>query len=56
MVVSPLISLMEDQVGRGRAAGLAAEALTASIAGRERRRILKRARSGGVQLLFVSPE
>jgi ATP-dependent DNA helicase RecQ len=56
LVVSPLISLMEDQVGRGRAAGLAAEALNASLSAQERKRILARAESGRVDLLFVSPE
>jgi ATP-dependent DNA helicase RecQ len=56
LVVSPLISLMEDQVGRGRAAGLSAEALTASLSAQERRRTLSRAASGEIKLLFVSPE
>jgi ATP-dependent DNA helicase RecQ len=56
LVVSPLISLMEDQVGRGRAAGLTAEALTAALPAAERDAILDRASRGEVQLLFVSPE
>ncbi len=56
LVVSPLVSLMEDQVGRGRAAGLRAEALNASLSTGQRRRILSQAESGLVQLLFVSPE
>ena len=55
-MVSPLISLMEDQVGRARTAGLKAEVLNASISGPERRRVLGEAERGAVQLLLVSPE
>jgi len=56
LVVSPLISLMEDQVGRARMAGLKAEVLNAAISGPERRRVLKESENGVVQLLLVSPE
>ena len=56
LVVSPLISLMEDQVGRARAAGLRAEVLTASLSPHERRRVLAESLAGAVQLLLVSPE
>jgi ATP-dependent DNA helicase RecQ len=56
LVVSPLISLMEDQVARARAAGLAAEVLNSALPEGERRAVLARARGGEVRLLLVSPE
>ncbi|MBT8396456.1 MAG: RecQ family ATP-dependent DNA helicase [Gemmatimonadetes bacterium] len=56
LVVSPLVSLMADQVGRARAVGLRAEALTAEVSVRQRRRIMSEAEKGILQLLFVSPE
>jgi len=56
LVVSPLISLMEDQVGRARRAGLGAAALNASLPAPERRRVIREATEGGIRLLFVSPE
>ena len=56
LVVSPLISLMEDQVGRARKAGLKAEVLNAALSGPERRRVLRESEEGVVRLLLVSPE
>lgn len=56
IVVSPLISLMEDQVGRARALGLEAHALSAALPSFSRKRIVADACAGGIDLLFVSPE
>ena len=56
LVVTPLISLMEDQVGRAREAGLRAAHLSAGQEPSVRREVLANARSGGLQLLFVAPE
>ena len=56
LVVSPLISLMEDQVARARAAGLAAEVLNSALPEEERRAVLSRALGGEIRLLLVSPE
>jgi ATP-dependent DNA helicase RecQ len=56
LVVSPLISLMEDQVARARAAGLAAEVLNSALTEVERRTVLTRALAGEIRLLLVSPE
>jgi len=56
LVVSPLISLMEDQRGRARSAGLKADVLNASLGGPERHRVMREAESGSTQLLLVSPE
>jgi ATP-dependent DNA helicase RecQ len=56
LVLSPLISLMEDQMSRARKAGLRAELLTSSLPAAERGRVLGDASAGRVQLLLVSPE
>ena len=56
LVVSPLISLMADQVGRARKAGLRADLLNSAQSGEERREVRDRALHGSTQLLLVSPE
>ncbi|MFC1660209.1 DEAD/DEAH box helicase, partial [Gemmatimonadota bacterium] len=56
LVVSPLISLMEDQLGRARAAGLRADLLTSALSGSRKARVMERARGGETQLLFLAPE
>jgi ATP-dependent DNA helicase RecQ len=56
LVVTPLISLMEDQVARARRAGLRAAHLSAGLPSREKRTVLTAAGSGGLDLLFVAPE
>jgi ATP-dependent DNA helicase RecQ len=56
LVVTPLVSLMEDQVRRARQVDLRAAHLSAGQASSVRRAALERARSGDLDLLFVSPE
>ncbi len=56
LVVTPLISLMEDQVGRARTVGLRADFLSATRSVGERRAVAARAESSALDLLFVSPE
>ena len=56
VVVSPLISLMEDQVGAARARGILAAALTSSQTGTERAEILDDVAAGRLRLLYVAPE
>ena len=56
VVVTPLVSLMEDQVSRGRAVGLRASCLTAAQGRDERAAALGALRAGELDLLFVSPE
>ena len=56
LVVTPLISLMQDQVERARTVGLAADALSAAQSPSERRGALERATRSELDLLFVSPE
>ncbi len=56
IVVSPLISLMKDQVDALRACGYAAEAIHSNLNESEKRAIYDRLNTGDVRLLFVSPE
>ena len=56
VVVSPLISLMQDQVFSARAKGITAAALTSAQPSEERRLILQQVRQGGIRLLYVAPE
>ncbi len=56
LVVSPLISLMEDQVAAGRRRGLPAAALTSATPSREREAAETALRKGDLKLLYVSPE
>ena len=56
VVVSPLISLMKDQVGSLRANGIAAEALNSSNDEGLNRNILECCIAGQVKLLYISPE
>jgi ATP-dependent DNA helicase RecQ len=56
LVVTPLVSLMEDQVGRARDAGLSAAHLSAGQPTAEKRETLSRARDGELDILFVAPE
>ena len=56
VVVTPLVSLMQDQVVRACAAGLNAHCLTAAQTLRERSMVIEALRTGRVDLLFVSPE
>lgn len=56
LVVSPLVSLMTDQVRRARSVGIAAEALHAGQSDAERRRALRDASEGRLRLLLVAPE
>jgi len=56
LVVSPLISLMADQVRRAREAGLEAALLNSTQSADERAAVLRAARSGALRLLLVAPE
>jgi ATP-dependent DNA helicase RecQ len=56
VVVSPLISLMQDQVGAARSRGIWAAALTSASAPREREAVLRDAARGGLRLLYLAPE
>ena len=56
VIVSPLISLMKDQVGALKANGIAAEALNSSNDEGLNRDIINRCLAGKVKLLYISPE
>jgi len=56
LVVTPLISLMEDQVRRAAKAGLRAAHMNAGQEAPVRRATLEEARSGALDILFVAPE
>lgn len=56
IVVSPLISLMEDQVQQLRDEGLSAAMLSSSLGADERRKVMQSLEAGFEGLLYVAPE
>src|SRR5438105_9801642 len=56
LVVSPLISLMQDQVGALRRRGIPAACLNSLLTRDQRRLILDRAINGQLRLLYCAPE
>ncbi len=56
VVVSPLISLMQDQAAALETMGIPAAALNSQIAWPEQQNIMRRAVNGEYRLLYVSPE
>lgn len=56
IVVSPLISLMKDQVEQLKQLGVAAEFLNSSLEQQEYNKILARVRAEKVKLLYMAPE
>ena len=56
VVISPLISLMNDQVQALEQAGVAAACITSALSAAERSETFERARAGLLSLLYVAPE
>ncbi len=56
LVISPLISLMKDQVDAAKAIGLKAAFLNSSQGAAEQREVAAALRAGELDLLYVSPE
>ncbi len=56
VVISPLISLMKDQVDMLHGNGVAAAALNSSLDQREAAEVREECRSGRLKLLYLSPE
>ena len=56
LVVSPLISLMKDQVAALQDAGIPAAFLNSSLTAAQQREVLRRAGEGAYRLMYVTPE
>jgi ATP-dependent DNA helicase RecQ len=56
VIISPLVALMQDQVGRLRECGVAAEKLNSDMTWEERSRVTRDIGAGKVKLLYVAPE
>src|SRR4051812_20811784 len=56
LVISPLISLMKDQVDGLRVDGVAAAYLNSTLQPRERDEVVASVRDGCCRILYVSPE
>jgi ATP-dependent DNA helicase RecQ len=56
LVVSPLISLMKDQVDELNRRGIQSRALHSMLSADSRREVLSAARAGELRLLYVAPE
>ncbi len=56
LVVSPLVSLMKDQVGALVQAGVAAAFLNNSLTDNQKALMLRRARAGRYKIIYVAPE
>ena len=56
LVVSPLLSLMQDQVAQLKDFGIAAASLNSMLSQEEQSQVIRSARRGDYRLLYVSPE
>jgi ATP-dependent DNA helicase RecQ len=56
LVISPLISLMKDQVDALRTCGISAAAINSTLSTAERRDAAEQIRRGELKLVYVSPE
>jgi ATP-dependent DNA helicase RecQ len=56
IVISPLISLMKDQVDSARENNMAAAYLNSSLKGAEAAKVYRRLEDGSLDLLYISPE
>ncbi len=56
LVLSPLISLMKDQVSALTQAGVPAAYLNSSLSAAQQETVLRRARAGAYKILYVAPE
>lgn len=56
VVASPLVALMQDQVGQLQRRGIAAACLHRDLPAAERQDLLQRLRQGRLRLLYLAPE
>ena len=56
IVISPLISLMKDQVDTLKEYGIAAELINSTLSTNEFREVISQAREGAYKLLYMAPE
>jgi ATP-dependent DNA helicase RecQ len=56
VVISPLISLMKDQVDSLKTSGVAAEYINSSLSHYDQRRIMQLINEGKVRILYIAPE
>ncbi len=56
VVISPLISLMKDQVDALQACGIPAAFVNSTLSPGQRRQVAQQVRSGQLKLLFIAPE
>src|SRR5574340_1434326 len=56
VVISPLISLMKDQVDAAQENGISAEFLNSSLGQREMSEVFRKLKGGTVKLLYIAPE
>lgn len=56
LVISPLISLMKDQVASLQEAGVSAAYLNSSLGNEEYHQVYQKVRQGAYQLLYIAPE
>jgi len=56
LAISPLISLMKDQVDALRANGIAADFINSTVPPNEIGRIMRSAKSGKLKVLYIAPE
>ncbi len=56
VIVSPLISLMKDQVDSLKDLGISAAYLNSSLSFEAKKRVMDQAREGGIKLLYIAPE
>jgi len=56
IVISPLISLMKDQVDALRANGISADLINSSLSQNEIVAVMERAKAGKLKILYIAPE
>src|SRR3989338_6289931 len=56
VVISPLISLMKDQVDALRANGIAADLINSSLSQNEIAAVMEKAKAGKLKILYIAPE